>query len=206
MLQDAIIDGKDTKEEKPTSLKKNKTSEDFKKEDYQKSKSEFYKDFSEEAKKTFPFMHKNKLLEALYDNKITPEDAERLHGADYPELDFKKLKKDFETRQAQREERVKKIHENTENIEKIKKDFIQKEKQEKLQRYEEAQKSNIEKAKTETLEEYLNRKGVKARKGPVYELHKYDWEQANNSKDAEDFKQAFYKALEEVMIENGLGE
>ena len=69
--------------------------------------------------------------------------------------------------------------------EKLEKEWQEKEKKsrEKLKEevagYNQAKKKNEEQMKKETFEEYLNRTGTKARRGPIYELRKYDWEKAN---------------------------
>ena len=63
--------------------------------------------------------------------------------------------------------------------ERLAKEAIAKEKEtQMLSDYANAKEKDMAQAANETLEEYLNRKGIKARRGANYELHKYDWEQA----------------------------
>ena len=151
------------------------------------------KDFNNKYQKAFKELESDRFVSfdefARRENKEPKKEEDiRLSESDWeyiakqPKEKQEAIKKALEDKkraeiegQKAKEERIKKELE-------VKKEAERKRQEEITSKWNEAHKKSQEKAKSETLEDYLNRLGVKARRGPIYELHKYDWEQAQELK------------------------
>jgi len=73
--------------------------------------------------------------------------------------------------------------------------------EEALEQYRKGREKSTKEAQSMTLEEYLDSKGVKARKGAIYELHKYDWEQAQEQSDKEEKKSLLHEKFDKEFFD-----
>ena len=161
--------------------KKSKNKE--KKEPYLQKKDEYMGKLSKEVQKTFPFKHKMAVLDAILSGELSVEKAQKLHGKDYPEINFKKYKEDFEKEQKRQKELEEQITKKIKDIEDKKIQIKKEEDNEKIRKWSEQEKRREKNAKIMTFEDYFKTYYSQyklSKRSPVYDLARGEWEEAQN--------------------------